>query len=328
MKSHIWCKDNDVFKWEHDGKRFCLHIRDDECAGNPREEWENLCLMACFHRRYNLGDSIEQKTPEEFWQHLVRRIVPVAEVVSALRDGYVAGIRIAENKEDAELFDVYETSYWRTVIGNSDPTERLEYEGVPGAALYDYVENDLTVGNCQKLLEPYCEWMPLWLYDHSGLTMSCGARTGQYADRWDSGCVGWIVAMKDKIMAETTEILYGEDGEPIRVEYKHEGRPSTYGIMSRPLTDATWRKRAIEVMEGEVEVYDQYLRGDVYGYTLYEQEDDEWIEQDSVWGFYGDDLLENGIAGEVGDGFADALKNGTYEQGEAAIRTVTYYDFG
>lgn len=134
--------------------------------------------------------------------------------------------------------------------------------------------------------------------------------------------------MKDKIMQETTEILRGEDGEPIRVEYKHEGGPSTYGVMSRPLTDETWRKRAIEVMEGEVEVYDQYLRGEVYGYTLYEQEDGEWVEQESCWGFYGDDLLENGIADDAGEGFADALKNDTYEQGKAAVRTVTCYDFG
>ena len=31
MKKHIWCGDNDIFKWEHDGRKFCLHIRNDEC---------------------------------------------------------------------------------------------------------------------------------------------------------------------------------------------------------------------------------------------------------------------------------------------------------
>ena len=81
-------------------------------------------------------------------------------------------------------------------------------------------------------------------------------------------------------------------------------------------------------MESEVEVYDQYLRGEVYGYTLYEQEEDEWVEQESCWGFYGDDLLENGITDDAGEGFADALKNDAYEQGKATVRTVTCYDFG
>ena len=132
--------------------------------------------------------------------------------------------------------------------------------------------------------------------------------------------------MKDKIMAETTEILYGEDGKPIRVEYKHEGRPSTYGVMSRPLTDATWRKRAIEIMEGEVEVYDQYLRGEVYGYTLYEQEDDEWTEEDSCFGFYGDDVLTNGIADNV-PGLAEAVASSQYEEGKAQRHIVVTYSY-
>lgn len=322
MKNRIWCSDNDVFKWEHDGKRFCLHIRTDECTGSPRNEWDNLCVMACFHSRYNLGDDIKQKTPEEFWKDMVADLVPSASLMQAVRNEEIDGMKVIDCKDDPSCVDFCLLDRW------SESKDNWSHNTIDIRWLKDEIRENLTVGDCQKLLEPYCEWMPLWLYEHSGITISCGARTGQYADRWDSGCVGWIVALKDKIMAETTEILYGEDGDPIRVEYKHEGKPSTYGIMSRPLTDATWRKRAIEVMEGEVEVYDQYLRGEVYGYTLYEQQEDEWVEQEPVWGFYGYDLLENGIADEVGDGFADALKNGTYEQGEATGCTVTCYDFG
>ena len=291
-------------------------------AGNPREEWDNLCLMACFHRRYNLGDGVAQKTPEEFWQQMVADLIPGTMLVQAARNGEIAGMKIADCEDNPGCVDLCLLDHW------SESKDNWSHNTIAELWLEDEIRENLTVGNCQKLLEPYCKWMPLWLYDHCGITISCGARTGQYADRWDSGCVGWIVAMKDKIMQETTEILRGEDGEPIHIEFKHEGGPSTYGVMSRPLTDETWRKRAIEGMEGEVEVYDQYLRGEVYGYTLYEQEYDEWVEQEPVWGFYGDDLLENGIAGEVGDGFADALKNGTYEQGEAMVRTVTCYDFG
>lgn len=253
---------------------------------------------------------------------MVADLIPGTTLVQAARNGEIAGMKVTDCKDDPGCVDLCLLDHW------SESKDNWSHNTIDGLWLEDEIRESLTVGNCQKLLEPYCEWMPLWLYDHGGITISCGARTGQYADRWDSGCVGWIVAMKDKIMQETTEILRGEDGEPIRVEYKHEGGPSTYGVMSRPLTDETWRKRAIEVMEGEVEVYDQYLRGEVYGYTLYEQEEDEWVEQESCWGFYGDDLLENGIADDAGEGFADALKNDTYEQGKAAVRTVTCYDFG
>lgn len=323
MKKHIWCCDNDTFKWEHDGKKFCLHIRSDECARNPREEWDNLCLMACFHRRYRLGDDIKTSDPEEFWRDLVAEHIMGVDLVDAVRSGEVDGMKIEPIEDNPECVSLM----MRWCIKGD---ERWGCEAIDDNPydLSSEILSNLTVGNCQKLLEPYCEWMPLWLYDHGGITISCGARTGQYADRWDSGCVGWIVTMKDKITQETTEILRGEDGEPMRVEYKHEGGPSTYGVMSRPLTDETWRKRAIEVMEGEVEVYDQYLRGEAYGYTLYEQQEDEWVEQESCLGFYGDDLLENGIADEAGEGFADALKNDAYEQGKATVRTVTCYDFG
>ena len=68
-------------------------------------------------------------------------------------------------------------------------------------------------------------------------------------------------------------------------------------------------------MNNEVEVYDQYLRGDVYGFkltkTVVEQEicphcgevireyEDE-KEVDSCWGHYGDCLEENGILDNIG----------------------------
>jgi hypothetical protein len=64
-----------------------------------------------------------------------------------------------------------------------------------------------------------------------------------------------------------------------------------------------------------METYDQYLRGDVYGFVLtktvkqqdkcphcgeiireYEVEE----EDDSCWGFYGDCLEENGILDNIG----------------------------
>lgn len=40
-----------------------------------------------------------------------------------------------------------------------------------------------------------------------------------------------------------------------------------------------------EILRGEVEIYDQYLRGEVYGFIV---EDDDGEHIDSCWGFYGD----------------------------------------
>ena len=43
----------------------------------------------------------------------------------------------------------------------------------------------------------------------------------------------------------------------------------------------------------EIETYDQYLEGDIWGYIVF---DEDGEEIDSCWGFYGDDIDKNGIA--------------------------------
>lgn len=124
------------------------------------------------------------------------------------------------------------------------------------------------------------------MYDHSGITVSTSSGY-PYNDRWDAGCVGFIYVTKKKIFEECGNI-----------------------------TEENWKERADKYLEGEMETYDQYLRGDVYGFTLtkkvIEQEkcphcgeiireyEDEF-EEDSCWGFYGDCLEENGILDNLGD---------------------------
>lgn len=75
--------------------------------------------------------------------------------------------------------------------------------------------------------------LPLYLYDHSGITIS----TSPFSCRWDSGQIGYIFVSKDKI--------------------KKEGMDET---------------KVEEYLKGEVTTYDQYLTGDVYRYAIYEIE--------------------------------------------------------
>lgn len=108
--------------------------------------------------------------------------------------------------------------------------------------------------------------LPLYLYDHSGITMS----TSPFSCSWDSGQVGFIFCSTDMIIKE-----YG-DTSPETLE------------------------KVTKILENEVEIYDQYLTGDVYGFKIvklstcdhgHTHED----EEDSCWGFYGSDIKENGI---------------------------------
>jgi len=107
--------------------------------------------------------------------------------------------------------------------------------------------------------------LPLYLYDHSGITMS----TERFSCPWDSGQIGWIFISKEKM----------------RTEY-------SYKRVSKKL-----KSRVAGYLRGEVKVYDQYLTGDVYGYRITDTETDE--EVDSCWGFYGSDVCMNEAEGMV-----------------------------
>lgn len=108
--------------------------------------------------------------------------------------------------------------------------------------------------------------LPLYLYDHSGITIS----TSPFSCRWDSGQVGFIFCSTDTILKE-----YGN-------------------------TDPETLERVTKVLEGEVETYDQYLTGDVYGFKIIQLEtcDKGHVHrehEDSCCGFFGSDIKENGI---------------------------------
>lgn len=97
--------------------------------------------------------------------------------------------------------------------------------------------------------------LPLYVYEHGGMTMN----TTGFSCPWDSGQVGFIFASK-KVLREEYGVKY--------------------------VTQKV-RDKAEQILLGEVETYDQYLMGDVYGYRITDTEKDE--ELDSCWGFYGSD---------------------------------------
>lgn len=322
-----------VLRWKHEGRLYCLQVERDDFPDDPRSDCDNITTMACFYPRHSLGDEVKEKDPEGFWRQLVRDHVSDSEILAAVEAGKLNGIRIAPNSETPDLVDVYEIYAIWTPVGKSEPKEYLEYEGIPKDALTEYLVDDMTIRHCMTLMEPYAEWLPLYVYEHSGLSMSCGARTYPYNDPWDSSAVGWIIAMKDTIMKEVgCEYVLDENGNRIKEIHTHnDGKPATWSYKTRPLTEESWRKRAREIMEGNVETYDQYLTGDVYGFRIYDItgtnddviDEDEIVEEDSCWGFYGSDVMENGIADNIGCGLAEAILAGTVEVGSVKRRTHT-----
>jgi hypothetical protein len=77
---------------------------------------------------------------------------------------------------------------------------------------------------------------PLYMYDHSGITI----KTSPFGDRWDSGQIGFVYIRKEDVREEFSIKRCGQK----MVE------------------------RCDVILEGEVEVYDKYLTGQVYGYEI------------------------------------------------------------
>lgn len=104
-------------------------------------------------------------------------------------------------------------------------------------------------------------------YEHGNITVST-SNGYPYNDRWDAGCVGFVYITKETAFMELVAYVLDENGERIKEEHKHPNSPSTWSYKTQSLTDDTWKKRAEEVIDVEVKVYDDYLRGDVYGFNL------------------------------------------------------------
>lgn len=90
--------------------------------------------------------------------------------------------------------------------------------------------------------------LPVYLYDHSGITV----RTTAFSCPWDSGQVGWVWITK------------GEAEE-------------RWGTVDEEMIERS--------LIGTVKLLDHYITGNCYGYVI---EDVEGEQLDSCWGFFGD----------------------------------------
>lgn len=110
--------------------------------------------------------------------------------------------------------------------------------------------------------------IPLYLMDHSGITMRAGRAVSDFiacdSAGWDWGMVGYIYVTYDNI----------------RKEYNKKR-------VSKQLKDRVYKHLC-----QEVETYDQYLTGDIYGYMVINPDGEDI---DSCWGFYGHDHKASGL---------------------------------
>lgn len=106
--------------------------------------------------------------------------------------------------------------------------------------------------------------LPVYGYDHGGLTISTTVERGWHHYSWDGGQLGYIYVTLEKVRKEYNK--------------KH---------VSKQL-----RERIMGYLEQEVVTYNDYLTGNIYGYKIINPDGEEL---DSLWGFYGYNHKESGL---------------------------------
>ena len=236
-----------------------LRIERDEFPDPPPRDWDNVGTMVCWHHRYILGDEQPSEDPDAWLNNLAdeylgdipERVEQAANYFygTSSRFGDVAYLKRAReealygaNRSD---IDHARTKAWiRREMSEGDDLARIDTD-----LAREIARLEALIGKWNVVM------LPLYLYDHSGITMS----TGSFGCPWDSGQVGFIYMTREK--AEENWPSLKDDPDALRL-------------------------KAEERLEAEVEVYDQYLTGEVYGYVI---EDDDGEEVESCWGFYGEE---------------------------------------
>jgi len=154
------------------------------------------------------------------------------------------------------LTEVYNT-YKINIITDINPVDPREFDNFGKMQCFhrDYRLGDtLDFNTIEELIyfikNPDIISLPLYLYDHSGITM----KTTPFSCRWDSGQIGYIYVSK----------------EMIRKEFNC--KKITKDIMDK----------VYKILISEVDTYDKYLRGEVYGYEIFDSYGDF---KESCWGY-------------------------------------------
>lgn len=229
---------------------YTLKVEVDSMPLDPRKEYDNFGKMICWHRNYSFGDEHDFKDGTEFLEELVRKSLSADEIIDFVKKGGSNEVSLKYDRSQKEwvlsscnnAFERWYTEYTfspKTLIG-SDMVKKCILECLP--------DKDL-----KKLADRNNVILPLYIYDHSGVTMSCEF-TYPYNDRWDSSMVGWIYTSYEDIQKKYGSI-----------------NPETL-------------EKAKNTLIAETKLYDSYLQGDCYGYVI----EKDGVEIDSCWGFTGD----------------------------------------
>lgn len=246
-----------IESFEHAGLKVEVGQEEDASFADPRD-MDNLGTMVCWHPDYILGD-YQFTSPE---------------------GRGAIGDRLAHGSGKGSGHD---TRFHRDDFSSMEVLERY-----------------------LRLAEKAVVVLPLYLLDHSGISMTAGSNTVGRGDTasggsdswgnpcgWDTTMVGFIYTTAERIVELCGEPQLATDAFYCPRKWP-EGTPA--GQMNWPAERSAeaWIAKQLAV---EVDLYDQWLTGQVYYYTV---EDADGDMLDSCGGYLGGGL---DAAGKELDGF-------------------------
>jgi len=253
---------------------------------NPREEFDNLGHMVCSYSRYNLGDE-QSSAPHSFGGYGDPEDDFMVWVFAEFIEGSLTVPKVLKGWYTAGVY----ATLWRDAFGRKQ--EHLEDSLPPTfqAAIQTWIGENLCI-------------LPLYLYDHSGITMS----TTSFSCGWDSGQVGYIYLTKEKWDKEVDrDFVQEECAKYLTAEvetYDQYLTGQVYGKLLHRVDDEDFEiSRDIKLLES-TGLYDLYMAD--YEFSI--DEYDDTGELDACWGYYGQEYAEQSCKEEFpGICLSDAL---------------------
>lgn len=247
-----------------ENEKYRLTIKVDQYCESPRE-WDNIGTVVMFNKYEYIGDEHNYGSPREFLIQLIKDALYDNNELNLPEDVLVKALDYYIDN----LPDKYYLNISEKILLDMHDTMTYQHKAIAGNILLDdYVDvviealEDFSLKELEDIIYSFDYYviLPIYLYDHSGITIS----TGSFSCPWDSGQAGWIYATMETFLKET-----GYTEEQLFKEGKAE-----------------------EILSGEVKTLDMYLQGYVYYFLLEEKETCEHCNHveykhvDSCGGFY------------------------------------------
>ena len=241
----------EVYKTEK-YRGYDINICYDPAPESPRE-WAPVATFVCEHQYHNLlGD-----------------VHCIEDELSRLFDKYVSSQAIIERfceETGAKLVDDGEEKYYEYEVANNayyisaDQSEDcIAAEMAESFSEWEKLNMAEEAGGIV--------WLPIRMYEHSGVSIWLGKKSGHPDAQWDCSTIGF--AYVEKCTAEKEGAL-------------RAGKSGLYN------GHKSWQEWAYAMMEGEMKEYDLYVTGEVFGYMV---EGGDGYCEDSCWGFFGTDVI-------------------------------------